>query len=485
MRRILPALLLATAACTSRLPQGTSSFTAGRTTVRTDSVLDLVGAVYQLSDTAAVAPVGPTRRWLLALSTELGDSAFALARAIGAAPVSTVLEVIATPGADPDSACGLIAPGTRRCFTGGTATRDAARRFVAAAEAFAPRTASLALEGLNSEARLQDLSDAYTALATERSLDSAVAAYSGYTDMAFVVTLARTFPTGQTSPSMDPGGERAGDTTRLFLAPDAVFPQRAYRSPSYIWLALSHQMAHVVVRRLFAEHPELVERSARLREAVEGSVVRSGYPALFADETVGEQLARAITVRVMAEASPSALWAARTEALNTNMALVPWLEDALARYQSQRSRFPTLSAFAGELALALDSIPMDSCRAAPSPGVALVAAGRNRAVVGWLAPRSPFRLKGLAEGDTVVAIDGDSVSAGSLLMPTRQILYAFSDHLPGELASVEFRRGGRAYSALVPINYVMRATVRVASQRRPPAGGEAPICPWVRRALRR
>jgi len=430
--------------------------------------------------------VGPARRWLVTLATELGDSAFTLARAIGAAPVGTVLENLAARGPAVDSACGLIAPGTRRCFAGGAATREAARRFVAAARAFAPRTAALALEGLSAEARLRDLSDAYTALATDRSLDSAMAAYSGYSDLSYDVTLARTFPTGQTSPSMDPGGERAGDTTRLFLAPDPVFPQRAYRSPSYIWLALSHQMAHVVVRRLFAERPELVERSARLREAVEASMVRSGYPALFADETVGEQLARAITVRVMAAASPSALWAARTEALNTNMALVPWLEDALNRYQSRRDRFPTLSAFAGELARALDSIPVDSCRAAPSPGVGLVAAGRNRAVVGWLAPNSPFRAKGLAEGDTVVAIDRDSVSAGTLLMPTRQLLYAFSDHLPAELATVEFRRRGGSYSALVPINYVTRATVRVASQRRPAAGGdEPPICPWVRRAVRR
>jgi hypothetical protein len=300
------------------------------------------------------------------------------------------------------------------------------------------------------------------------------------------VTLARTFPTGQTTPTMDPGGARTGDTTHIFLAPDPVFPVRAYRSPSYIWLALGHQMAHAVVRRLFAEHPELVERSVRLREAVEGSMVHSGYESLFADEAVGEQLARAITVRMMSRASPSNLWAVRTEALNSNMALVPWLEAALERYEAARGTYPTLSAFAGELAKALDAIPMDSCRASPSPGVALVAAGRSRAVVGWLAPDSPFRAKGLAEGDTVVSIDDDSVSAGGLLIPTRQVLFAFSDHLPAELASIDYRRGGHARSAQVPIEWVGRPTVRVASQAPAPRapGAELPICPWVRRALR-
>ena len=132
-----------------------------------------------------------------------------------------------------------------------------------------------------------------------------MAAYSGFPEAEYDVTLARTFPTGQSTPTMDPGGGRVGDTTRLFLAPDPVFPGRAYRSPSYLWLSLAHQMAHVVVRRLFAEHPELVERSVRLREAIEGSMVRSGYESLFADEAVGEQLARAITVRIMSRTSPS------------------------------------------------------------------------------------------------------------------------------------------------------------------------------------
>ncbi len=485
MRRSPILLALAAAACTSQLPPGTAAFTAGRTTVHVDSVLDLVGTVFQLADTAAVPPIGPARRWLTALSTELGDSTFALARDIGPAPVGAILENYGA-SAEADSACGLIAPGTRRCFGGNAATREAARRFIRAARGFAPRTVSLALEGLNAAARLRDLSDVYTALTGGKSLDSAVAAYSGYPEAEYDVTLARTFPTGQSTPTMDPGGGRVGDTTRLFLAPDPVFPERAYRSPSYLWLSLAHQMAHVVVRRLFAEHPELVERSVRLREAIEGSMVRSGYESLFADEAVGEQLARAITVRIMSRTSPSILWAARTEALNANMALVPWFEAALERYEAARERFPTLSAFAGELAAALDSIPMDSCRAAPSPGVALVAAGRNRATVGWMAASSPFRAKGLLVGDTVVAVDDDSISAGGTLIPTRQLLFAFSDHLPAELASIDFRRGGRAYSAQVPIDWVARTTVRVASQApaaRAP-GAELPICPWVRRALR-
>jgi hypothetical protein len=483
MRRHALVLLLAATACTSQLPQGTNSFTAGRTTVRADSVLDLVGVVFQLADTTAVPPVGPARRWLTALATEQGDSAFALARAIGAVPVGAILEGYAGSGGA-DSTCGLLAPGVRRCFAGGALTRTAVLRFLGAARAFAPHTAPLALEGMNAEARRQDLSDVYTALTAERSLDSAVAAYSGFADLAYDVTLARTFPTGQTSPNMDPGGARPGDTTHIFLAPDPVFPVRSYRSPSYIWLALVHQMAHVVVQRLFAQHPELIERSARLREAVEGQMVRSGYAALFADESVGEQLARALTVRIMRQSSPTVLWAARTEALNTNMAMVPWLEDALTRYEAARQRFPTLADFAGELARTLDSIPMDSCRAAPSPGVTLVSAGVHRAVVAWIASASPFAAKRLLVGDTVLAIDGDSVSAGGLLTPSRQLLYAVSDHLPGELATLDIRRGGRPYTVSVYIDYVARATVRVASQQRPAAGAELPICPWVRRALR-
>jgi|GEM_PF-6429798 len=486
MKRFPIVLALAVAACSSQLPPGTTTFTAGRTTVRVDSTLDLVGAVFQLADTAAVPPVGPAHRWMTAMATELGDSTFALARDIGPAPVGAILETYGAGAAAGDSSCGLVAADTRRCFAGNAATRAAAWRFIVAARAFAPRTASLALEGLNGDARRRDLSDAYAALTDKLSLDSAVAAYSGYPEAMYDVTLARTFPTGQSSPTMDPGGARGGDTTHIFLSPDPVFPVRAYRSPSYLWLALGHQMTHVVVRRLFAEHPELVEHSVRLREAVEGSMVHAGYEALFADEAVGEQLARAITVRIMSRANPSNLWAARTEALNTNMALVPWLEAALERYEAARTTYPTLSAFAGELAKALDAIPMDTCRAAPSPGVALVAAGRSRAVVGWMAPDSPFRAKGLTVGDTVVSVDDDSISAGGLLLPTRQLFFDFSDHLPAELASIDYRRGGRMHSAQVPIEWVPRPTVRVASQaptRRAP-GAELEICPWVRRALR-
>lgn len=484
MRR-LPLVLLALAACSSPLPEGTTSFTAGRVTVRTDSVLDLVGVVFRLTDTAAVPRVGPARTWLHTLATELGDTAFALGRAVGAAPIGAILASYADPAAGPDSACGLLAPGVRRCFTGGSASRDAARRFIAAARAFAPRAAALALTGLDSRARRRDLTDVHRALTVERSLDSAVAAYSGYGDLAYEVTLARTFPTGQTSPPMDPGGARAGDTTRLFLAPDPVFPTRSYRNISYLWLALGHQMAHAVVQRLFRERPDLVERSVRLREVLEPMMVRSGYSALFADETVGEQLARAITVRIVSRSSPTILWAARTEAVNTNMALVPWIEAALERYEAQRERYPTLSSFGDELARTLDSIPMDSCRAAPSPGVALVAAGPHRAVVGWIAPESPFRGKGLREGDSVLVVDSDSVSASSLLLPTRQLMFVFSDHLIGELAIVEYRRAGRVWGANVPIDFVVRATVRSPGQAPQVADSVPPICVWVRRALRR
>jgi len=485
MRRFVLFALLAAAACSSPLPEGATSFTAGRVTVRTDSVLDLVGVVFRLADTASVPRIGPARTWLTTLATELGDSAFVLGRAVGAAPVGAILANYADPQAGPDSACGLLAPGVRRCFTGGEGSRAAAQRFIAAARAFAPRAVALALTGLDARARRRDLSDVYRSLTVEKSLDSAVAAYSGYAGLAYDVTLARTFPTGQTSPPMDPGGARAGDTTRLFLAPDPVFPTRSFRNVSYLWLALGHQMAHAVVQRLFRERPDLVERSVRLREVLEPMTVRSGYSAVFADETVGEQLARAITVRIVSQTSPTILWAVRTEAVNTNMALVPWIEAALERYERQRDRFPSLSAFADELARALDSLPMDSCRAAPSPGVALVATAPHRAVVGWIAPDSPFRGKGLREGDTVLVVDGDSVSAGSLLLPTRQLMFAMSDHLVGELATVEYRRAGRVWGANVPINWVARAEVRAPDQPLHPAGAELPICPWVRRAVRR
>jgi hypothetical protein len=246
-------------------------------------------------------------------------------------------------------------------------------------------------------------------------------------------------------------------------------------------------MAHFAVRRLFAEHPELLERTVRLRAIVEGDMARTGYPPVFWDDELGEQLARALTVRALLNARPTLTWAARTEALSLNMALVPWLEDALGRYEKDRARYPTLSSFADELAAALTAVPIDSCRAAPSPGVALIGVARGRAVVGWLADDSPFKARGLAVGDTVLSIDGDSVSAGDLLTPTRQLYLGFAQRLPAELATLGVKRGSRLYSVAVPINWVNRAIAHVASQaptvnRR--VGGEWPICTWVRRAVR-
>jgi len=90
----------------------------------------------------------------------------------------------------------------------------------------------------------------------------------------------------------------------------------------------------------------------------------------------------------------------------------------------------------------------------------------------------------LSEGDTALVIAGDSVSAGSLMLPTRQLMFAFSDGLTAELVTVEYRRNGRVYGASVPIDWVTRTTVRVASQQPRAAGAEPPICPWVRRAVR-
>lgn len=479
---LFTALLLG---CGSPLPEATTAFTVGKTVVRTDSTLDLVGLVFQLADTSQVPPVGPLRRWLQALTTELGDSAFALARALGPSPVGMLIETYAEPDL-PDSACGLLDTGERRCFTGNEPGKRAVRAFMDGARAFAPRAAPVILEGLNAAARRRDLADVYVALTRSRALDSAVIAYSGYTDLAFDVTLARTFWTGQTSPAVDPAEPR-GPAARIFLAPDPVFPTRSYRSPNYVWLALGHQMAHAVVRRLFAEHPELAERTLRLRPAVEGEMVRSGYASLFWDEALGEQLARALTVRVLAAASPTVTWAARSEALNTNMALVPWLEDALLRYERQRQRYPSLSSFAADLAAALDSVPLDTCRAAPTPGLALVGVSRSRAVLGWMAQDSPFRGRGHVVGDTVVSVDGDSVSAGGLLLPTRQLNLRWAQHLPFELGVLGVRRGGRPYAVSVPVNWTERLAVRVASQARTATGrvgSELPVCRWVTRALR-
>lgn len=481
---LLAALGALIVGCGSELPENTTSFTVGKTVVRTDSTLDIVGLVFRLADTAQVPPQGPYRHWLQALATELGDSAFALARALGPMPVGMVLETYAHPDL-PDSLCGLLA-GERRCFTGNGPFKRAGRAFIEAARAFAPRAAPVILEGLNADARRQDLSDAYVALTRSKALDSAVIAYTGYQDLTFDITLARTFATGLNSPSVDPAEPRGPDW-RLFLAPDPVFLTRSYRSPNYLWLALSHQMAHAAVRRLLAEHPEMLEGSAGLRGAVEGEMVRSGYSSLFWDEALGEQLARALTVRVLAATSPTVTWAARSEALNANMALIPWLEDALARYERERARYRTLSDFAGELRATLDSVPLDTCRAAPLPGVALIGVSRNRAVVGWIADDSPFRPRGLLVGDTVASVDGDSVSAGSLLLPTRQLNLKWAQHLPFELGSLGVRRHGHDYAVSAPVSWRPRAVVRVASQARSavaPVGGQLPVCRWVTRAIR-
>lgn len=480
----IAALGLLLLGCGGELPENTASFTVGRTVVRTDSTLDIVGLVFQLADTAQVPPRGPFRHRLQALTTELGDSAFVLARALGPMPVGMVLETYAHPDL-PDSVCGLLA-GERRCFAGNAPFKRSVRAFIEAARAFAPRAAPVILEGLNADARRQDLSDAYVALTRSKALDSAVIAYSGYQDLTFDVTLARTFATGLNSPAVDPAEPRGPDW-RLLLAPDPVFPSRSYRSPNYVWLALSHQMAHAAVRRLLAERPEMLEGSAALRGAVEGEMVRSGYASLFWDEALGEQLARAITVRVLAATSPTVTWAARSEALNANMALIPWLEDALARYERQRTRYPTLSAFAGELRATLDSVPLDTCRAAPLPGVALIGVSRNRAVVGWMADDSPFRPQGLVVGDTVTSIDGDSVSAGALLLPTRQLNLKWAQHLPFELGILGIRRRGQDYTISAPVAWKPRAVVRVASQARravAPVGDQLPVCRWVTRAIR-
>jgi hypothetical protein len=281
-----------------------------------------------------------------------------------------------------------------------------------------------------------------------------------------------------TTPTLDPARPR-GTPRRLFLTPDAVFPTRSYRSPNYTWLALGHQMMHEVVRKLFADHPEILQHGWALRPSLESEMATLGYPGLFWDDVLGEQLARTMEIRMLALSSPTLTWAARAEALTANTALVPYLEDVLMRYEKDRARYPDLGSFAGELAAALDTIPLDSCRAAPSPGLGLIGVARHRAVVGWMAETSPFRSRRLLIGDTVVAVDGDSVSAGGLLTPTRQLVLAWAQHLPYELGILDIRRGGRNYSVQAPINWVARTQVRVASQARAPHAAELPICRWV------
>lgn len=482
--RWLPAALLLAAACTRELPPGTTSFTVGVTTVRTDSVLDVVGVVWRLTDTAEVPLRGPVRHWFEALATQRGDSVFAIGREAGVLPTSLLLETWAAPDR-PDSICGWVERGRRVCFSGNDPVRASARRFIRAAAAFGPRAAPIALEGVNEAARLRDLADVYTALTTDKSLDSAVMAYAGYGDLTFDVTLARTVSTLSTTPSLDPA--RPAAEGHFFLTPDPTYPDRSYRSPGYVWQAIGHQMAHAVVRRLLAERPDLAGHGWHLRDAVMNEMVRVGYTGLFWDEAIGEQLARAITIRVMAQAQPTITWAARSEALNTEMAVVPYLEDALARYEADRATYPTIADFAPELARALDSIPLEPCRAAPDPGLGLVGVARYRALPLWISADSPFRLKGLRTTDTIIAIDGDSVAATGLLMPTRQLTMKWANYLPAELPELVFRRGGREYGYSVAVEWVPRRQVRVASMAPQAATADStlPICRWVRRALRR
>jgi len=86
----------------------------------------------------------------------------------------------------------------------------------------------------------------------------------------------------------------------------------------------------------------------------------------------------------------------------------------------------------------------------------------------------------------VVAVDGDSVSAGGLLTPTRQVVLAWSQHLPYELGILDIRRGGHNYEVQVPIDWVTRTQVRIPSQAPAPhaPGTPWPICRWVSRAIR-
>ena len=189
-----------------------------------------------------------------------------------------------------------------------------------------------------------------------------------------------------------------------------------------------------------------------------------------------------------AESPPPTMVRAALAARASTMAIVPWLEDALARYEAGRARFRTLSDFAAELGAALDSIPLDSCRAAPFPALALVGVDRHRAVVGWMAAHSPFRARGLRVGDTVTAINGDSVSGGGLMLPSRQLNMAIGQNLPYELGILGIRRGGREYDVSVPIQWTMRPIVRIASQNPAAAaasGGAANACRWVTRVVRR
>ncbi len=482
-RRSLPlaALLCLCLACGNDLPRGTTEVRVGRIVVRTDSMLDVVGVAYRLADTTGLPVRGSRRHWLQDLQTQLNHPMLAAARAPGPMPVSMVLETWAS-GDRPDSICGFILPSERRCFTGNEAVQSKVRDFLRLAPTFAPLTANLEMMG--EQDRRRDLADVWYALTKGESLDSAVATYSGWNDLHFDVTLARTLTTGTTTSVVDPA-RQLGDPPRIFLTPDAVFPERSFRSPTYVYLSLGHQIAHVLVRRMFAEHPELMQHGFAMRDAVTPEMARLGYDGVFWDEILGEQLARAISIRLMQITMPTIGWAARSQTLlSPGLAMVPYLEDALIRYEQQRSQYPTLSAYAGELAKAIDAIPMDACQAAPIPGVALVGVDRHRAVVGWLAESSPFRAKRLEVGDTVVAIDGDSVSSVGLLTPSRQANLAWAQHLPYELGILDIRRAGRDYRVQVPINWGPRQQLRIASQARPAPSDSLPICRWVTRARR-
>src|SRR3972149_2684693 len=81
------AALVGTAGWGEALAPGPAQFTVGRTVVRTDSTLDLIGVVWRLADTAHVPPRGPVRHWLRALQTRLHDTAVAPPPAPGPTPV--------------------------------------------------------------------------------------------------------------------------------------------------------------------------------------------------------------------------------------------------------------------------------------------------------------------------------------------------------------------------------------------------------------
>jgi len=112
-------------------------------------------------------------------------------------------------------------------------------------------------------------------------------------------------------------------------------------------------------------------------------------------------------------------------------------------------------------------------------------------VVGWVDRTSPFAPGGLRAGDTVISIAEDSVSAGSLLLPTRQLVLKWAQHLPYELSYLGIRRAGGTYAISAAVVWGLRQQVRIASQARSavavPAGtpvDSLPICRWVTRAIR-